>query len=56
MPGCGGASGSVDFDENGDITFGAIEVWQVDAANEVFNTIQRFSVDLATGEILELTD
>ncbi len=49
-----GASGSVDFDENGDITFGAIEIWQVDAANEEIVVLQRFSVDLATGEVLEL--
>ncbi|MCI0832709.1 MAG: hypothetical protein J4N72_08705, partial [Chloroflexi bacterium] len=49
-----GASGSVDFDANGDITFGAIEIWQVDAANEAIVVIQRFSVDLTTGEVLEL--
>ncbi len=50
-----GASGSVGFDSNGDITFGAIEIWQVDAANEVIVVIQRFSVDLTTGEVLELS-
>jgi ABC-type branched-subunit amino acid transport system substrate-binding protein len=50
-----GASGSVDFDVNGDITFGAIEIWQVDAANEAINVIQRFSVDLTTGEVVELS-
>ena len=50
-----GASGSVDFDSNGDITFGAIEIWQVDAANEEIVVIQRFSVDLTTGEVLELS-
>ncbi len=49
-----GASGSVDFDVNGDITFGAIEIWQVDAANEEIVVIQRFSVDLTTGEVLLL--
>jgi ABC-type branched-subunit amino acid transport system substrate-binding protein len=51
-----GASGPTDFDENGDITFGAVEVWQVDASNELLTTIGRFSVDLVTGEIVELTD
>ncbi len=51
-----GASGSVDFDANGDITFGAIEIWEVDAANEEIVVVERFSVDLTTGEVLELTD
>jgi|FLYL01.1.fsa_nt_gi ABC-type branched-subunit amino acid transport system substrate-binding protein len=51
-----GASGSVDFDENGDVTFGAIEVWQVDAAAKELKTVKRFSVDLATGEVEEITD
>jgi ABC-type branched-subunit amino acid transport system substrate-binding protein len=50
-----GASGSVDFDENGDITFGAIEIWQVDAANTEIVVIARYSVDLTTGEVVELT-
>ena len=49
-----GASGSVDFNDDGDITFGAIEVWRVDAANEEFVVDRRVSVDLATGEILDL--
>ena len=49
-----GASGSVDFDENGDITFGAIEIWRVDAATETLITERRLSVDLTTGEVLEL--
>jgi len=51
-----GASGSVDFDENGDVTFGAIEVWQVDAANKKLVTIRSFTVDLATGEVEPLED
>ena len=46
-----GASGSVDFDENGDVTFGAIEVWVVDAANKELKTVRSFSVDLATGDV-----
>jgi branched-chain amino acid transport system substrate-binding protein len=46
-----GASGSVDFDENGDVLFGAIEVWSIDAANEELATEEIFSVDLTTGEV-----
>ena len=49
-----GASGSVDFNDDGDITFGAIEVWRVDAENQEFVVERRVSVDLATGEILDL--
>ena len=49
-----GASGSVDFNDDGDITFGAIEVWRVDAETETFVVVRRVSVDLATGEILDL--
>ena len=49
-----GASGSVDFNEDGDVTFGAIEVWRVDAENQEFVVDRRVSVDLATGEILDL--
>lgn len=51
-----GASGSVDFDAAGDISFGAIEIWQVNAEDESLDTIRRVSVDLVTGEILELED
>ncbi|MBI4571412.1 MAG: ABC transporter substrate-binding protein [Chloroflexi bacterium] len=47
-----GASGSVDFDENGDITFGAIEVWRIEGGAIV--TDHRLSVDLATGEVAPL--
>ena len=46
-----GASGSVDFDESGDVLFGAIEVWSIDAANEDLVTEEIFSVDLVTGEV-----
>jgi ABC-type branched-subunit amino acid transport system substrate-binding protein len=46
-----GASGSVDFDDNGDVLFGAIEVWSVDAANEDLVTEEIFSVDLETGTV-----
>ena len=45
-----GASGPVEFDENGDIRFGAIEVWQVDACSRTLFTIRRVRVDLAAGE------
>jgi ABC-type branched-subunit amino acid transport system substrate-binding protein len=51
-----GASGSVDFNDAGDITFGAIEVWRVDADDEELVVERRVSVDLSTGEILELDD
>jgi ABC-type branched-subunit amino acid transport system substrate-binding protein len=46
-----GASGSVDFDDNGDVLFGAIEVWSIDAANEELVTEEIFSVDLETGTV-----
>ena len=49
-----GASGSVDFDDAGDIAFGAIEIWQVDAETETLVTLRRVSVDLVTGEIKDL--
>lgn len=46
-----GASGSVDFDAAGDVVFGAIEVWEVDAAAQETKVVQRYSVDLASNEI-----
>ncbi|MBI1886227.1 MAG: ABC transporter substrate-binding protein [Chloroflexi bacterium] len=49
-----GASGAIEFDENGDVLVGAIEVWQVDAANEKLVTIERFKVDLSTGEVTQI--
>ena len=51
-----GASGSVDFDDNGDVTFGAIEVWKVDAATKSLVVDRRSTVDLATGEIKPLEE
>ncbi len=45
-----GASGPVDFDENGDSPFGAVEVWQVDACGRSLFTIRRVRVDLEAGE------
>jgi ABC-type branched-subunit amino acid transport system substrate-binding protein len=49
-----GASGSVDFDDAGDVTYGAIEVWHVNAAAEMLETEARFAVDLASGEVTPL--
>lgn len=45
-----GASGPVEFDENGDNPIGAIDVWQVDACSESLFTIRRVMVDLEAGE------
>ncbi|MCH8007756.1 MAG: ABC transporter substrate-binding protein [Chloroflexi bacterium] len=45
-----GASGPLDFDENGDNPFGAVEVWQVDACSRSLFTIRRVRVDLEAGE------
>jgi branched-chain amino acid transport system substrate-binding protein len=46
-----GASGSVEFDDNGDVLIGAIEIWRVDAASETLVTDSRMEVDLTTGEL-----
>jgi branched-chain amino acid transport system substrate-binding protein len=46
-----GAAGSIEFDENGDILVGAIEIWRVDAATETLVTESRSEVDLTTGEV-----
>jgi len=46
-----GAAGSIEFDENGDILVGAIEIWRVDAASETLVTDSRVEVDLTTGEL-----
>ncbi len=59
-----GASGSVEFDENGDILVGAIEVWRIDAAAGLANpddpskglvTEKTFKVDLEAGTVEEIT-
>ncbi|GBD13530.1 Leucine-, isoleucine-, valine-, threonine-, and alanine-binding protein [bacterium HR24] len=42
-----GASGSVEFDRNGDVTIGAIEVWRVDAAARRLVTESVYRVDLS---------
>jgi ABC-type branched-subunit amino acid transport system substrate-binding protein len=49
-----GASGSVEFDENGDVLLGAIDVWHVDAATKGFVTEKTYKVDLAANTIEEL--
>jgi branched-chain amino acid transport system substrate-binding protein len=46
-----GASGSVEFDEHGDILRGAIEIWRVDAAAKKLVTDRRVEVDLTTGTL-----
>lgn len=42
-----GASGSVEFDRNGDVTIGAIEVWRVDAPSRRLVTEAVYRVDLS---------
>jgi len=49
-----GASGSVEWDENGDVLNGAIEVWTIDAAAKKFNTERKYRVDLETEEFEEI--
>lgn len=44
-----GATGSVEFDENGDVAVGAIEVWKIEG--EKFVTEKVFKVDLKKGEV-----
>jgi branched-chain amino acid transport system substrate-binding protein len=46
-----GASGSAEFDANGDILVGAIEIWEVDAAAQKLVTDRRVEVDLTTGTL-----
>jgi ABC-type branched-subunit amino acid transport system substrate-binding protein len=49
-----GAAGAVDFDANGDVV-GTIELWRVDAATEDLVTEKIVAVDLATGEVTDVT-
>jgi ABC-type branched-subunit amino acid transport system substrate-binding protein len=51
-----GAAGSIEFDENGDILVGAIEIWRVDAASETLVTDRRVEVDLITGVLTPIED
>mgnify|MGYP001047584760 FL=1 len=46
-----GASGSVEFDQNGDVALGGIEVWRVDAQRRELVTEAVYRVDLRTGEV-----
>jgi ABC-type branched-subunit amino acid transport system substrate-binding protein len=48
-----GASGPVDFDKNGDVPVGAIEVWHVDAATQKLVTDTVYKVDLETGQVTQ---
>ncbi len=50
-----GAAHSCDFDENGDVPVGGIEVWRIDAANQQLVTERVFRVDL-TGETPQVTE
>ncbi len=50
-----GASGSVEFDENGDVLLGAIDVWSIDATAEDFVTEKSYKVDLEAGTVEEIT-
>ncbi|HEV8573752.1 MAG TPA: ABC transporter substrate-binding protein [Dehalococcoidia bacterium] len=49
-----GASGSVEWDDSGDVLIGAIEVWTIDAATEKLVTERKFRVDLEAGEFEEI--
>ena len=49
-----GASGSVEFDENGDVLVGAIEIWSIDAAAQGFVTQKSYKVDLEAGTLEEI--
>jgi len=49
-----GASGSVEFDENGDVLLGAIDVWHVDATAKGFVTDKSYKVDLKAGTLEEI--
>jgi branched-chain amino acid transport system substrate-binding protein len=44
-----GASGALEFDEAGDVLFGAIEIWQIQGEEIV--SVRTVTVDLATGEM-----
>ncbi len=50
-----GAAGSVEWDANGDVLLGAIDMWHIDAANQTFVTDKTFKVDLKANKIEQLT-
>ena len=49
-----GAAGTAEWDDNGDVLVGAVEVWRVDAATQTLVTETNFKVDLGTGEVSEV--
>jgi ABC-type branched-subunit amino acid transport system substrate-binding protein len=49
-----GASGAAEWDANGDVNVGAVEIWRVDAATESLVNETNFRVDLDTGEVTEV--
>jgi ABC-type branched-subunit amino acid transport system substrate-binding protein len=49
-----GASGSVEWDDNGDVLLGAIEIWNIDAAGEQLVVEGNFKVDLEADTVEEL--
>jgi ABC-type branched-subunit amino acid transport system substrate-binding protein len=49
-----GASGSVEFDEAGDVLLGAIDTWHIDAATKTLVTDKSYKVDLLAGTITEI--
>ena len=49
-----GASGSVEFDENGDVLLGTIDTWHVDAAAKQLVTDKSYKVDLEAGTVEEI--
>jgi len=42
-----GAAGPIDFDSNGDVLQGAIEIWQI-SGGEIVEAVRTFEVDLST--------
>lgn len=51
-----GVVGPIEFDDAGDPTVGAIEFFEVDAANEDLVTYKVFQVDLEAGEVTDITE
>jgi len=49
-----GASGSAEFDTNGDVLTGAIDIWRVDAATKSFVVEKSYKVDLKAGTLEEI--
>lgn len=51
-----GVVGPIEFDDAGDPTVGAIEFFEVDAANKDLVTYKVFQVDLEEGEVTDITE